>query len=498
MIGAVFSETAGSAVADPPAGEAGRLIFPVLADNHNIAQNNKNPRSYGWYVNITNGFGGYYPENPVGGANNPYHPAEDWNRTDGRDNSGNEPVYSIGNGVIARIEHTNNTYGGAILVRYSLAKDMDFAPYFLPNTTVKELYRRGKYIIAQYMHVAVDTNLQERQTVSLGQRLGTIISVYNAKTFQHLHFEIMVDPNGDTFATTSRNELGYYPSLQGITDDGYIDPTKFILGYNLVIVGQRSNLFITDYSSQAFIDAFNCHSPKIGWPTNYVHKWTGQYDTSYRVWIQDFQGDTNVDHFGADGKTAIILNDYLQPYKAYLVKEGIWGYYKTNDGPFALGQPFTEEIKLRYANSPYNQAGDPVRAGETITAQKFIRVYERYGQPAYDNDRRTLVYNNSRGGKIVQFAVGEVSIGEDICPTGEQIYIKADSNPANDVVWPLLGVLTPTGKWFTKPGQYGFARHEANGQRLNDWGISAVVSETNTIYSLRPGQPTNLRIINVP
>ena len=84
------------------------------------------------------------------------------------------------------------------------------------------------------------------------------------------------------------------------------------------------------------MDAFNPHYPEIGWPADhgggpYVHKWTGLYDTYY-VWLQDFQGDMTVEHFGTDGQSAIMLNDWpLLNNQAYLVKEGMWGYYKTHN-----------------------------------------------------------------------------------------------------------------------------------------------------------------------
>jgi len=219
LIGVVFTEKA-SAVTD-------RLVFPVLADNHSITQNSEDPRNYGWFVNSQNGFGGNFPDNPVAGPGFPFHPAEDWNRTDGRDNNGNEPVYAIGNGIIARVTSNNPNYGGAVLVRYELAQEIDFTPYFLPNTTVKELYRRGRYIIGDYIHIAPDVNLRVGQQVILGQNLGTILPDFG---YRHLHFEIMVDPNGNSFATTARNGVGYYESQQKITEDGYIDPTRFILG----------------------------------------------------------------------------------------------------------------------------------------------------------------------------------------------------------------------------------------------------------------------------
>jgi len=318
LIGAVFSGTA-NAVAD-------RLIFPVLADNHSIAQNSADPRDYGWFVN--NGFGNRYVGNPVGGHLNPpreYHPAEDWNRTDGRDNNGNESVYSIGDGVIARIERNHSFYGGTILVRYELTQEMDFTPYFLPNTTPVEQYRRDRHIIAQFMHIAVDGNLQEGQWVNLGQRLGVILNTYNNIVFQHLHFEIMVDPNGNSFATTARNGIGYYENQQLITKDGYIDPTRFILGYNTSqsttnLVGKYpdsslNQLILNYYTANGGESVFG-HPFDNNSGTAFVHRWPEQ-GTEYVI-IQDFAGGI----YGTDKQCAIVYNPNVN--SAFLLKEGFF------------------------------------------------------------------------------------------------------------------------------------------------------------------------------
>jgi surface antigen len=236
--------------------------------------------------------------------------------------------------------------------------------------------------------------------------------------------------------------------------------------------------FHTDGTSQAFINAFNRHYPKIGWPTDYVHKWTGPYDTSYRVWIQDFQGDMNAEHFGTDGQSAVILNSFLKPTKAYLVKEGMWGYYKINNGPAAFGEPFTEEVTLFYAtNALPGRTTDPIKGGDSITVQKFNLVKDGYnGLPLYENQRRTLVYNNTRGGSVFPFAVGTFSLGNDFCPTGEQAYVYVDGPLANDIPWPNDTQKVPTGDWYTKSGDYTFVRH-VNGQKCG--ALTVHISEGN-------------------
>lgn len=213
-------------------GLADSFIFPVMGDGKTIQTNTEDPRIYGWNTN-GNPFGNNLGYCPVSGSscssNNMYHPAEDWNRNDGQDGGAN--VYSIGNGVITRIV-SKTSYGMTILVKYDLGAVMDFSQYYLSGTTPTSTYRASQYVIAQYMHIDVSSNLVEGQSVVKGQVLGKIIS-----SFGHLHFEIMVANSSTDLGSTARNICGYYLSGQDITDNGYINPTTFIKECKRVVSG---------------------------------------------------------------------------------------------------------------------------------------------------------------------------------------------------------------------------------------------------------------------
>ncbi len=210
------------------------FIFPVLGDGLSIMENRQDPRLRGWYT--WNYFGHSYPKNPLGGAAKPYHPGEDWNRYDGRENAGNEPVYSIADyGYVVRVV-TDGGIGGSVLVRYKLPNITDFSSYFFPGTTPWEKYERGEYVLVQYAHIRPEAHLKRGQEVSLGQELGKILP---GADYKHLHLDIAVielgsklDVIGGENWTTSRNKCGYYESHQAITNDGYINPTKFIKSFH--------------------------------------------------------------------------------------------------------------------------------------------------------------------------------------------------------------------------------------------------------------------------
>ena len=255
------------------------------------------------------------------------------------------------------------------------------------------------------------------------------------------------------------------------------------------VVGHYSDGFHTNGTSQAFEDCFDLYTPTIGCPNSnsgggvFVHEYYGpDYTTSnYWVWAQDFeQDDLTQSHYGDDGKSIIILNDYESPVKSYLVKEGIYGYYKTNNGPYNYGVPYTNEITQSYANGPDTQTGDFAQPNDVLTVQKFKRRYSSSGTLIDYNQRKTIVYN-ARTETTSYFAVGEFEIkGYD----GSQWYVIVDSNPANDIPWPKSGETSPTGKWFTKPGNYNFTRHDGNGNRVTDGsGFTVIITEGNSQFA---------------
>ena len=222
---------------------AERWVFPVLADGRSPSTNIYDPRYGGWHTD-GNPFGAYWPENPVCAGCGEFpdcesHPGEDYNRHDHREDSyPGEPVYAPADGVVAKIS-SDPAYGDAVLIRHRLADEEDMRPYFYnrsnceadtpadecANTTTDSAYAESEFVVSMLMHIEADPSLRVGDVVHLGDEIGII-----DPAFRHLHFEIFSDPFGND-ASTARNGCGYWANPQAMTDAGYLDPTRFILGH---------------------------------------------------------------------------------------------------------------------------------------------------------------------------------------------------------------------------------------------------------------------------
>ena len=272
-----------------------------------------------------------------------------------------------------------------------------------------------------YAHFVSQSWVQLNQNVTQGQPLGKMGATGWAEG-THLHFE-EIDENGNSVKPEPMSGYTNFTPGQSYTSDNY-----FVVGS--YANGTLSQPILTRYTQSA-----NSGHP-LGSPRDnkgggvYVHNWNG-------VVLQDFYGNSTGFYHGY---TSIILNPASTT--AHLLKEGFWDCYMNNNGSIEFGSPFTEEITAKYANSPFVQTGDYVQPDNEIVVQKF--------QWVNSTERRTLVYNKTKGGDARRFPVGEFSIGSDRSENGVQWYVTKDSNPQNDIPWPKLGVLTPTGRWFTK------------------------------------------------
>lgn len=396
-----------------------------------------------------------------------FHPGTDFNK-DGTSIDGDlgEPVYAIYDGIVQESYYEGgSTWGNLVLIKHSLQSGETF--FALYGHLDQRLVAQGDFVLR-------------------GEKIGTVGKGVNLPA--HLHFEVRKNTlNGRSAKFYPCGISGYDKSFVAAN---YYDPEVFIKNFGNI--GSYSDGFHTDGTSQSFVDEFNKNNLKIGWPTDdgggpYVHKWQAEYN--YRVWIQNYHGDINTDHFGTDGQTAIILNSHLSPYKAYLVKEGMWGYYKINDGPYNLGEPFTDELHGTLAFSYDNLSSDPIHEGDYITVQKFMRVYDGL---AFDPERRTLIWKP--GIDVQHFAVGEFAIWPENCADnacykeGDQIYVMDVNNysGSNDKPWPRSGVTVTakqTTRWFTKPGTYTLIKHDAFGKRIQGSGRIVEIFEGNHQFS---------------
>ena len=373
------------------------------------------------------------------------------------------PVYAVGNGKIMHAQsHTG--YGGMYIIEMTMSE--------------------GEKVCWLSAHMYIDSFTKEQgQEVAKGEYLGKIGSYSQNGGWpkEHIHqgFRKGAFPSDWSRYIYGDWIFSGYTANKTVLNDWY-DPSTFITSHQSTtnLVGKYSDSSLSQPILTRYTQSTLVGHP-LGSPVSnrnggvYVHNWNG-------VILQDFRGDSTGYYHG---NTSIILNP--AGTAAHLLKEGFWDCYMNNNGSIEFGSPFTEEITAKYANSPFVQTGDYVQPDNEIVVQKF--------QWVNSTERRTLVYNKTKGGDARRFPVGEFSIGSDRSENGVQWYVTKDSNPQNDIPWPKLGVLTPTGRWFTKAitgeQRYNFVRHNSNGSRMSGVGFTAAITEGNEQSAKPNGSP---------
>ena len=148
-----------------------------------------------------------------------------------------------------------------------------------------------------------------------------------------------------TISNTGRAQLRMIRDAQGAyrVDDrgsGFVTQgwVRFF-GYQAIVPGEYQGSLWKNPQSHAFLEAYEQNGGKamLGDPdvrageTPYVHDWCVKTKC---VMIQDFFG-------GSYGDLAIIFNAWMN--KAFVVRGAFWEFYRTNDGPIALGSPIEDE-----------------------------------------------------------------------------------------------------------------------------------------------------------
>jgi murein DD-endopeptidase MepM/ murein hydrolase activator NlpD len=135
------------------------------------------------------------------------HLGEDWDGVGGGDTDLNDPVSSIGGGVVVFARDVHLGWGNVVIVRHSFREDGVV-----------------KTIDALYGHL--NTILVARgQNVARGQQIGTIGTAHG-RYDAHLHFEIRKNLEiGINRAAFSRDFSNYY------------DPTRFIIAHRHLATG---------------------------------------------------------------------------------------------------------------------------------------------------------------------------------------------------------------------------------------------------------------------
>ncbi|OGF40692.1 hypothetical protein A2477_04170 [Candidatus Falkowbacteria bacterium RIFOXYC2_FULL_47_12] len=256
------------------------------------------------------------------------HPGVDFNKdgTSGDDDLG-QPVYAVANGqVVKSYYESGSTWGNLILIRH-----------VLPN---------GELIFSLYGHL--DTRMvSDENLVTIGQQIGTVGKGIGLAA--HLHFEIRKSSMNSKVAS-------FFPCGDSGYDEAfvirnYFNPETFIK------IGRFLNQ--SSHITTKFVERYEL---KLGVPFQdvdgniYVHDWNG-------VMIQNFQNNDETNRYGTDGQTALIYNSSQN--KCWLVKEGCWGQYKTNNGAITYGAARSDEVpNWLDKTGAYGQAGKTYQSAQ--------------------------------------------------------------------------------------------------------------------------------------
>jgi PGF-pre-PGF domain-containing protein len=141
-----------------------------------------------------------------------YHPGEDWNRDTEGDTDVGENVYAVANGIVYDIkESVKRGLGGGVVIRHALTD--------------------GTEVYSVYVHIEPSRDLRIGQAVNRGIPVGKIAKI---DLPAHLHFEIRTKPTkpveqGGWYPNDMGN--GYYETTEKMREDGFLDPSQFILSH---------------------------------------------------------------------------------------------------------------------------------------------------------------------------------------------------------------------------------------------------------------------------
>jgi murein DD-endopeptidase MepM/ murein hydrolase activator NlpD len=241
----------------PPSG----FIFPVLGLSVvNPLDNIADPRNDGWFVK--NGFGNSCAR--CGSSAYPYHPGEDFNRSDRAD--ANKPVYAIQDGLVIRSKNLGKDLGWAVIIKHQLDTEIDVAQYYYPGTQSSR--PRTGVISSAYIHLKKPAfgKLDIRKgDAPLPISKGSIISTIYPDTDggPHLHLELRSNDSPATAA--AERPLGYYASHQELTDFGYIDPSRFIRDHTS---RPSAQIVIAVFPNPVYPSGYYCEDNAPSWDYN--------------------------------------------------------------------------------------------------------------------------------------------------------------------------------------------------------------------------------------
>jgi len=206
---------------------------------------------------------------------------------------------------------------GLIVIEHTLADD----------SRVCSIYGHVKPVVVDFN--GVQRKLQVGDEIVKGQKIGEIVNY--PQSSEHIHFGIYngayqtVEGVGGTLGTWL---FGY--TLPAGFPGNYLNPVDFVNSH--MEIGNYSDGFHTNGTSQAFLDAYNRYNTDIGWPIDnndggvFVHEWQSSIDPGYSIWLQDFKNSAG-EYF------TLVLNEYDGENKVYILQGGFRDLYLNSDAP---------------------------------------------------------------------------------------------------------------------------------------------------------------------
>lgn len=164
-----------------------------------------------------------------------YHPGEDWNFGQGRDDIG-KPVHAIFQGEVVKVSELRGGLGGLIIIRHASPGGQTFTVRPKSSSSYSYSEQNVSRIYSVYVHIAPEEGISG-ETVERGEVIGKIADLVSVSP--HLHFEVrlfgdnwsddgsLVEPDR-YWAKVGDSRSGYYTDAQEMVNSGLIAPSEFV------------------------------------------------------------------------------------------------------------------------------------------------------------------------------------------------------------------------------------------------------------------------------
>lgn len=332
---------------------------------------------------------------------------------------------------------------------------------------VIESQNPGGNVCAIYGHVI--PTVSEGATVEQGQKIGDI-GHYSCWS-DHIHFGIHIGGYGVPTGEYPTWLAGYVPVE--VWPNGYVNPVQFVQEYP-ALVGYYADGWHADGTSQAFLNSYlNNGGSALGTPYDrgegvYVHQRTITFGSqSLTAWVQDFRS-TN----GHLWQLVLNPNDD----KVYVIHGKILSWWRIHG--MEVGYPMDNEVYGNYAGGALDNQGLGIvgHMGDVLTIQRFSYIETGSSFPSH-----TICYNGTTD-QLGHYPVGKF---QEDSPQNTQWYFQRTDSEIY-MQWPKIGVVAPTGEWWTDTGHYTFFWIDGGGTHRD--AVAHEIQEGNDQYG-DPGDP---------